>query len=312
MSPHAFILHHYDPSPYAEKIRLLLGMAGMSWRSVLSPAMPPRPNVEPLVGGYRRIPVAQLGADVFCDSRLIAAEIAHMSGLERLSPDCALSAPVRALIQRAEGDAFFAAAGAAPPHVLLGTIAHNFGLRGTLRFAIDRFHMIRSAASKPPIGRAAMRVYRRFCADLNDALAQQPLFGGDQPGYADAALYHVVWLNVQARRAPLTDALPHLKRWFDRIARVGHGERAELPPSEAFAAARNTTPRPLPERDTGDALAAHLGRRVAIHPADYLPEPTVGELVAVTEARFVVAREVEGLGEVHVHFPRAGYALTRQ
>ena len=31
------ILHHYDLSPYAEKIRLALGLKGMAWRSVQAP-----------------------------------------------------------------------------------------------------------------------------------------------------------------------------------------------------------------------------------------------------------------------------------
>ena len=49
------ILHHYDASPYAEKIRLMLGWKGLTWHSLLSPPQPPRPNVDPLSGGRRRI-----------------------------------------------------------------------------------------------------------------------------------------------------------------------------------------------------------------------------------------------------------------
>ncbi|MEO1269833.1 MAG: glutathione S-transferase family protein, partial [Myxococcota bacterium] len=221
MLSNTFILHHYDLSPYAEKVRLLLGMANAAWGSVLTPAMPPRPSVEPLAGGYRRIPIAQMGADLFCDSRLIAAELAQWTGLPHLSPQ-ATPESAAALVRRAEGDVFFAAAGAAPTHVLLGTVLRNFGLLGSLRFAFDRIHMVRSAASPPPQGRAAMRMYQQFQADLNGVLAQHPILSGDTPGYADVALYHVVWLNTQARRAPLTDDHPHLKRWFERIASLGH------------------------------------------------------------------------------------------
>ena len=32
----------------------------------------PKPQLVPLTGGYRRIPVLQIGADVYCDSQLIA------------------------------------------------------------------------------------------------------------------------------------------------------------------------------------------------------------------------------------------------
>uniref|UniRef100_UPI00338E51DC glutathione S-transferase N-terminal domain-containing protein n=1 Tax=uncultured Spongiibacter sp. TaxID=870896 RepID=UPI00338E51DC len=72
----AFILHHYDRSPYAEKVRLMFGVTNSEWQSLLSPPWPPRPNVDPLAGGYRRIPVAQCGADIFCDSAVIAEEVA--------------------------------------------------------------------------------------------------------------------------------------------------------------------------------------------------------------------------------------------
>ena len=30
---HELILHHYDMSPYAEKIRLCLGRKGLAWRA---------------------------------------------------------------------------------------------------------------------------------------------------------------------------------------------------------------------------------------------------------------------------------------
>ncbi len=69
------ILHHYDGSPYSEKIRLLLGYKGLDWRSATMPPMLPKPELMTLTGGYRRAPVLQIGADVYCDSALIAAEI---------------------------------------------------------------------------------------------------------------------------------------------------------------------------------------------------------------------------------------------
>ena len=38
------ILHHYDMSPFAEKIRLALGVKGLSWRSVQTPMVLPKPD----------------------------------------------------------------------------------------------------------------------------------------------------------------------------------------------------------------------------------------------------------------------------
>ena len=67
------VLHHFDWSPYAEKVRVLLGIKGLAWRSVQIPMVMPKPDLTALTGGYRKTPVLQVGADVYCDSSLIAA-----------------------------------------------------------------------------------------------------------------------------------------------------------------------------------------------------------------------------------------------
>ena len=69
------ILHHYPPSPVSEKVRVALGIKGLSWRSVEIPRLPPKPDVMPLTGGYRRTPIMQVGADIYCDSQCILREL---------------------------------------------------------------------------------------------------------------------------------------------------------------------------------------------------------------------------------------------
>ncbi len=66
------ILHHYPESPFAEKIRAILGFKRFSYRSVLVPMMLPKPDVIALTGGYRRTPILQIGSDIYCDIALIA------------------------------------------------------------------------------------------------------------------------------------------------------------------------------------------------------------------------------------------------
>ncbi len=69
------ILHHYEASPFSEKVRLMLGIRKLPWRSVITPNMMPKPDLVPLTGGYRRAPVMQIGADIFCDSQVMLAEL---------------------------------------------------------------------------------------------------------------------------------------------------------------------------------------------------------------------------------------------
>ena len=69
------ILHHFDWSPYGEKVRVLLGIKGLAWRSVQIPMVMPKPDLTALTGGYRKTPVLQIGADIYCDTSRIAREL---------------------------------------------------------------------------------------------------------------------------------------------------------------------------------------------------------------------------------------------
>ena len=74
------ILHHYPRSPFSEKVRAILGFKGLRWTSVIIPMIMPKPDVLALTGGYRKTPLLQVGADIYCDTALIA------DVLERLAP----------------------------------------------------------------------------------------------------------------------------------------------------------------------------------------------------------------------------------
>src|SRR5438874_1714626 len=69
------ILHQYAMSPFSEKVRKVLAVKQLAWRAVEQPMWNPKPQLVPLTGGYRRIPVLQLGADVYCDTACILREI---------------------------------------------------------------------------------------------------------------------------------------------------------------------------------------------------------------------------------------------
>ena len=73
--PPTLLLHHYDASPFSEKVRKVFAHKHLPWHSVEQPNMMPKPDLVPLTGGYRRIPVLQIGADVYCDTQLIVRVI---------------------------------------------------------------------------------------------------------------------------------------------------------------------------------------------------------------------------------------------
>src|SRR6202046_3487178 len=69
------ILHHHAMSPYSEKVRAGLGLKGLAWASVEVPVIMPKPDLTALTGGYRKAPVLQICADLYCDSQLIMREL---------------------------------------------------------------------------------------------------------------------------------------------------------------------------------------------------------------------------------------------
>ena len=72
---HPIILHHFPQSPFSEKIRLIFGLKKIAWTSVVITRIMPRPDLMPMTGGYRRTPVMQIGADIYCDTQCIIREL---------------------------------------------------------------------------------------------------------------------------------------------------------------------------------------------------------------------------------------------
>lgn len=302
----SMILHHYDASPYAEKIRLMFGLTNTRWYSMLSPVQPPRPSLDPLTGGYRRIPVAQVGADIFCDTAIIAREVAKATNCPALDP-CGVDAAAAVLMEQAEKEAFFAAIATIKPLRLLGTMMQQLGPIGMYRFARDRAGLLKGGTVYPPQGAQAKVVWDSLLAALELHLAGQPWVGGENASVADFAVYHPLWLHVSCDRRPL-EAAPNVTAWYQRVSDVGHGQREEITQDKAFAAAREAQPRALPT--SAEDLTVAIGERVEVAPSDYGVEPVTGTLAAVTEDRIILARDTTEFGPLHVHFPRAGYSLA--
>ena len=56
------MLHHFEISPFSEKLRAIFGFKRMAWRPVLVPLAMPKPDVAVLTGGCRRTPNLQIGS----------------------------------------------------------------------------------------------------------------------------------------------------------------------------------------------------------------------------------------------------------
>ncbi|MDP2228926.1 MAG: glutathione S-transferase family protein [Moraxellaceae bacterium] len=299
------ILHNYPMSPFSQKMRSMLGYAGLSWQSVTVREFPPRPHLEALAGGYRKIPVAQDGADVFCDSHLIAEEIAARANrpelvLANISPEA------QAWVQRVDYELFFPCVFAAGNSTLRRKARESMSVTDLLRFVWDRLNVGRTATTRITGLRDARTIVKAHAADIEARLTQDFLFGAT-PTHADFATYHGLWMIHVLAESSLLKPYPRLVAWIGRMQAFGDGVSRPLSIADSLALARASTPRAIADNEREDA---RIGQRVRAAPDDYAQTPTAGVLVGATPTRWIVAREQADVGTVHVHFPRKGFVLV--
>lgn len=302
------ILHHYPSSPFAEKGRLMLGFKGLAWQSVHIPMVMPKPDVVALTGGYRRTPLLQIGADIYCDTALIATVLEHLKPEPQLFPEH-LKGIARIVAQWADGDLFWAAMGYTLSPKGAAAMFANQPPEAAQAFAADRGAMRAGMTSLRPGD--ATSAYRSHLRRLAHMLHEQPFLLGDAPCIADFAAYHPLWFTrvVNPAMAGILDATPGVLAWMDRMAAIGHGQPSKLTSTEAIAIAAAAEPAPLPQEAFQDDHGIALGSRVTVAAQSFGTETTEGTLVAATRTHYTLARTDDRAGRLHVHFPRIGYVL---
>ena len=303
------ILHHYPTSPFAEKIRLVLGYKQLAWKSVIIPAIMPKPDVVALTGGYRKTPILQIGSDVYCDTALICDVLEHIQPTPALFP-ASHKGLARVLAQWADTTLFWAAMGYNLQPKGAASLFEGAPAEAAKAFGADRAAMSNGMTRlRPADATAAYRSYLRCIADM---LEGQDFVMGNAPCAADFACYHPLWFT--AKRVPvmagILDATPKVLHWMDRMAALGYGNPEKYSATEAIAdCAASTGATTQLDEIFQDEHGIPLGSRVTVAAETFGQELTEGELVAATRTRFTLRRLDERAGTVHVHFPRIGYVL---
>lgn len=298
-----FILYHYAMSPFSEKVRVMLGYAGLSWQSVIVKEMPPRPALSILAGGYRKVPVAQNGADIFCDSRAIADEIVRLSGKSELSLT-GQTQEVIDFVRTADLDVFLACVIAASDARMLKKLVKDTSLFHTFRFLKDRITMGRKSRVKALRGPQAKEKVLSHISQMESMLTEDFLFGST-PCVADFSAYHGLWFVCDLAGKPWLRDFPKVDAWMERMRAFGHGDFREITAEQALDIARDAMPKTI-EAAGDDSLA---GKSVEIAPDDYGRDPVTGKLVYADDKTLILGRSHKRVGQVHVHFPRQGFAV---
>jgi len=297
------ILYHYPMSPYSEKLRLAMGLSDRRWLSVSVAAYPPRPELAELVGGYRRIPVLQIGAHFYCDTRLaFAALMGHESSCWRLSETD------EALRLWAEREVFFAVVAGASPFRAVRFLTGELGVPGLIRFARDRISMTRGATIVQPDAKTARSTVLSFINQLAERLAEGAFLSGPELGYLDLCCFHPLWMAAQIDSSKRAGWPSTVQSWFAKVEQAGHGT--------STAASTELINNAIADDQAAFSVGLVevpfvVSEPVSMRPADYARDETVGRLTHLDDRSVVLERELVDGTRVYCHFPRQGFVLSR-
>ena len=300
------ILHHYPLSPYSEKIRLLFGLKNVNWRSVEVPIWTPRPLLSPMTGGFRQIPIMQIGADFYCDTLLISNVVEKLYPVPSLYPS-AQQGVVNAVSWWIEKGSFMNAlrltvggmAGRIPA-VLVEERKSFFDAN------LDPGHLL------PERGTYLQRVdAHMFWLDQMLSDGRKFIFG-EHPSAADFAAYHPIWFARQNGGLEIEGLLPAvaMSPWYDRVSAFGHGNASALTPEAAIEIARDASADDVKEwSEEATNVGLRKGDWVSVIPDDYGKNPVFGRLLAWTAEKATIRHEHPSVGRVNLHFPRVGFDI---
>lgn len=304
----SLILHHYPQSPVAHKVRMALGIAGASWQSVEIPRLPPKPLLVPLTAGYRRTPVLQIGADIYCDSQNIAHAIDQSGAPRRLFPDQTYGLAMM-ISNWAETTLFDLSVRLVLTHAL-GKVPEEFIRdRGSLYFEPNWTEASLRAAL--PSVMHELRASLGFVEAYLGA-TEGVYLAGHQPCYGDAAIGYICWF-LRGRwdgGAALLANYPALCVLEAALDQLGDGQPQDLDAEAALAIAKAAKPQsPIGIIDGASSLA--IGQRVMIRPKGETADPdVVGTLRYCDGMRISIDHNHEQVGDIAVHFPVVGYVMT--
>lgn len=298
------IIHHYPQSPASEKARVFLGLKGAEWRSVIIPRVPPKPLLMPLTGGFRLTPVMQIGADIYCDTFCIIQELENRFPSPALLPKRGTSADWT--IGDWDDTQLFKTA--------IATVFSDGLDHMPAGFAEDRISLYFNNADPTTYFKNQLpenlAIIRHFFSEVDAAVTGQDYITGVSPSVSDALAYYIAWfLRGRYSAGPeLIASFPHLEAWETRIRNFGYGNVTDLTAEAALDEARAATPDVGLGLLTTDDLGLSLGQSVSVRPVDD-ENISVGELITLSDEHVSLLRSDADVGDVVVHFPRAGYIL---
>ncbi len=302
-------LHHYPPSLFSEKVRALLGFLELEWQSVIIPPIMPRPNLMPLSGGYRKTPIMQIGANVYCDSEIICRRLAEYAGNQSLY---AAGFSADRVARWADTELFRTVVALNFRPEAIAAQMSQMSAADMEAFQKDRAELSAGAPIVSVDPAAAEAQFKGLLQSLESSLQADFLFG-DTPSIADFSLYHCLWfVGGNSANAALLDGWSKVNAYMQRMAAFGHGTPTEISSEQALELGKNTEPL-APENVMVDPVIAGsfcADDTVTVAANDYGRHPIAGRLVGWTANEIVVLRQDPIVGAIMVHVPNVGFEVA--
>jgi glutathione S-transferase len=302
------ILHHYINSPFAQKARMMLGFKGIKWRSVQIPNIMPKPDLLALTGGYRRTPVLQAGADIYCDTALIAELLEQTNPQPALFPATSAAAS-KTLAQWADTTLFWTSVTYTLQPAGMAVMFAGITQEQLQAFAADRQPFrLNVPRLRIPEATYSLQIYLER---LDEMLGDQVFLFGDQPSIADFSVAHCLWFVT--RGGPVADILnnvPRVVAWLSRVVDFAAPAHQEITGHDAIEEARASHMLPSVGINV-DLHGIAAGDMVSVGAIDWGTETVTGALYGATRERISIVREDARAGQVAVHFPRIGFEMRR-
>jgi glutathione S-transferase len=249
------LLHQYDTSPFSEKVRKVLAHKRLAWGAVDQPNIMPKPDLVPLTGGYRRIPVLQVGADVYCDTQLIVRVLERRHPEPTIFPDGG-EATAQAWNLWADRLLFMP---------VVAVVFADLGPFVPKAFMDDRSKMMpgRNFDDVPKLAPYAREQVRALLATVDAQLSDgRPWLLGAAFSLADAACYHPLWfLRLGSGGQALLAEFSRVGAWMASLEAMGQGDRRDVAAADALALARDVSPWRRPGSIRTSRTASPLGWR---------------------------------------------------
>ena len=289
---------------------LLLGYLNQSYLSFIAPKGIPRPIEEELVGEYsRRIPILQIGADLYCDSQLIMKVLAKKNESDHLFNYPSFEEASN-WIEKIEIHGNTSIFGSIKPLELICAYFKNMPPNHAWKFITDRAKLGKTVklpnADLPH--EQKVNIAQTYLKEVDKQLSQQAFFlTNKMPTSVDFTAFTMIYYLDTINKLKLAQGLPNLHRWYQRMSTMGTGSFKEISGKECLHIARDTSPMPI---DSQYLNSSRIGQEITFTNKGFMAQMNSGVkgvVVGENNNVIILRRESPQVGVVHVHFPKLSY-----